>query len=218
RNEGQAHAHIKFLSHGRGYGLFLTSTEALLSLSKQNRPASTKDAVSTSEQSCDREDPSSAPHFVRMKVVGANRDVQASGEDKLVGKINYLIGGDPSKWRGNIPTYARVNYTGVYRGIDIIYHGDQGHLEYDFVVAPRANPHRIRLSFAGSDRLELDASGNLIMHVESAELRQPKPTAYQEIGGIRKEVAVRFVVHGRRRVGFEVGPYDARVPLTIDAV
>ena len=55
-NEGQADPRIKFLSHGRGYGLFLTSTEALLSLSRQNKPASTKDAVSTSEQSCDRKE------------------------------------------------------------------------------------------------------------------------------------------------------------------
>src|SRR2546425_9849210 len=218
RNEGQAHAHIKFLSHGRGYGLFLTSSEALLSLSKQNRPASNKDTVSSAEQSCDREDPSSAPHVVRMKVVGANRDVQASGEDKLVGKINYLIGGDPSKWRTDIPAFARVSYIGVYRGIDLIYHGDQGLLEYDFVVAPKANPHTIRLSFAGSDRLELDASGNLIMHVESEELRQPKPTAYQEVGGARKEVSVHFVLHGRSEISFRLGPYDTRVPLTIDPV
>jgi len=217
-NEGQADPRIKFLSHGRGFGLFLTSTEALLSLSKQNGPASTKDAVSTSEQSCNRKDPYSAPHVIRMRVIGAHRNARASGEDELSGKINYLIGDDPSRWRTDISTYARVNYTGIYRGIDLVYHGDQGHLEYDFVVAPKANPHRIRLSFAGSDRLELDASGNLIMHAESEELRQPKPTAYQDVGGIRKEIAVQFVLRGRSDIGFRLGRYNRRIPLTIDPV
>src|SRR5947208_4881865 len=217
-NEGQADPRIKFLSHGLGYGLFLTSTEALLSFSKKVKPGSTKDAVSTSGQPGDRKEPSGPPPVVRMKVVGANTNAQASGEEKLSGKINYLIGEHPSKWRTDIPTYAKVSYTGVYRGIDLVYHGDQGHLEYDFVIAPKANLQKIKLAFTGADWLGLDQSGSLIMRVGSDELRQPKPTAYQEVGGARKEVSVHFVLHGRSEVGFRVGPYDNRVPLTIDPV
>ena len=70
----------------------------------------------------------------------------------MPGKSHYFIGNDPAKWRTNIPTFARVKYEGVYPGMDIVYYGNQGQLEYDFVVAPGADPGLVTLAFEGAEK------------------------------------------------------------------
>src|ERR1035437_6033922 len=136
-NQGQTDSDVKFLSRGGGYSLFLTSTEAVLSLKKsgdiQNRDP--KGAVKPSGE---------AKAVVRMKLIGANTSPQVTGIDELPGKTNYFIGNDPKKWRTNVPTYAKVKYKRVYPGIDLVYYGNQQQLEYDFIVSPGANPNAIR--------------------------------------------------------------------------
>ena len=86
-----------------------------------------------------------------MKLVGANARAKITGLDELPGKSNYFIGNDPMKWRTNVPNYAKVKYQSVYPGIDLVYYGNQQQLEYDFVVAPGANPRAIRFEIAGAD-------------------------------------------------------------------
>ena len=81
-----------------------------------------------------------------MHLVGANANAPVSGVDELPGKSNYFIGNDPKKWRTNVANYAKVRYQNVYPGIDLVYYGNQGgRLEYDFVVAPGADPSAIKL-------------------------------------------------------------------------
>ena len=101
--------------------------------------------------------------MLRMKLVGADPHVEVTGLDELPGKSNYFIGNDPSKWRTNLPTYAKVKYQHVYPGIDLVYYGNQRHLEYDFVVAPGADPGAIRLAFQGEETLRIDGQGDLVL-------------------------------------------------------
>jgi hypothetical protein len=84
---------------------------------------------------------------LRIQLEHANRNAKVSGIDELEGKSNYFIGNDSAKWRRNIPTYARVKYQEVYSGVDLVYYGNQRQLEYDFVLAPGADPKQIRSVF-----------------------------------------------------------------------
>jgi len=117
-NQGQTNKSVRFLSHGAGYALYLTDREAVLALQKQvgADPARTD--------------------VVRMQVVGANTKAEPTGLNRLPGKSNYLLGDDPALWHTNIPAYSKVRYASVYPGVDLVYHGNQKQLEYDFVVAP----------------------------------------------------------------------------------
>jgi hypothetical protein len=84
---------------------------------------------------------------VRIGLRGANPAVTATAGEPLAGKVNYFVGNDPAKWRRSIPTFKQVRYDQVYRGIDLVYHGEQGRLEYDFVVAlggPRSRERQRR--------------------------------------------------------------------------
>jgi uncharacterized protein (TIGR03437 family) len=133
--------------------------------------------------------------------------------------VNYFVGSNPSAWRTDIPTYGRVRYPGVYPGIDVVYYGNQGKLEYDFVLAPNSDSSRIRLAITGGGRLSVDREGILQMSGTPGLLRQEKPIAYQtEPDGGRMIVDCRYVVSGAGEVGFRLGAYDRSRSLTIDPV
>jgi hypothetical protein len=197
-NRGQTHKDVRFLSRGAGYSLYLTAGEAVLVLSK---PGADAKRVA-----------------LRMSLVGTARNPVVTGLDELPGKANYFIGKDRSKWRTNVPTYAKVQYQNVYPGIDLVYYGNQRQLEYDFVVAPGADPKKIVLGFKGADKLKIDAGGDLVLRMAGSDIRQHKPVVYQDIDGVRHEIAGNYVRKGANRVGFKLAAYDATRPLVIDPV
>ncbi len=196
RNEGQADPSIEFLSRGRGYSLALSPTEAALQL----RGAKSESAT------------------VRWQVVGGNRQARISGESLLPGKTNYFIGNDPKQWHTGMANYAKVRYASVYPGIDLVYHGNQRQVEYDFVVAPKANPKQIRLAFDGIDSMRIGNDGELILATAHGDLVQPRPFVYQERDGKRSQVQGRYALLGKNEVGFTLGRYDRTRPLVIDPV
>jgi hypothetical protein len=151
-----------------------------------------------------------------MKLAGANARAGVTGADALPGKSNYFIGSDPSQWRTNVPTYGAVKYAAVYPGIDLVYHGNQRLLEYDFLVAPGADPRAIGIRFQGARKLTVNGDGALVIGFGGSEVIEPAPVVYQEVGGRRQTVAGRYVLRGKGRVGFGVATYDRRRPLVID--
>lgn len=207
-NLGQTDAQVQFLSRGNGYSLFLTGNEAVLQLQH-----------STGEEDEDGFGFSSAVgDVVRMEVVGAREGVQAVGRDTLAGRVNYFLGNDPSQWRTDLPTFGAVEYSDIYDGIDLVYYGSQRQLEFDFVVAPGANPNAIALRFTGAEHLSLDEGGNLVLDTNGGQVVQQKPILYQEVNGVRQEIAGSFVLQGEGRVSFAVGEYDTQHTLVIDPV
>jgi hypothetical protein len=207
-NRGQTDAQVKFLSRGAGYTLFLTPSKAVLVLTRQE-PGDTESG---------KRERRTDGAVVSMAFVGANGGPHVSGREQLPGKVNYFIGNNPRKWRTNIATYAKVLYRDLYPGIDLVYHGRQGQLEYDLVIRPGADLRNIVLEFRGAERLEVDARGDLVMHTEMGAIRQRKPVVYQEINGARREIVGSYAVKGKHRVGFKVAAYDATRPLVIDPV
>lgn len=137
--------------------------------------------------------------------------------ETLPGRVNYYRGADAGQWRTDIPTFARVRYQGVYPGVDVVVYGNRRRLEYDFVVAPGADPDRIRVRVEGADSLTLDAAGDLLIRRGSRTVVQHAPVIYQERDGRREAVAGRYAVRGRD-VTFALGPYDRTRPLVIDPV
>jgi hypothetical protein len=155
---------------------------------------------------------------LRSRFVGANPEPQVIGLDALAGTSNYFIGSDPSQWHTGIATYGRVEYQNLYPGVDLVYYGDQRQLEYDYVVAPEADPGVIKLAIDGAESMALDGQGDLVLHASGGDVLEHAPVVYQEVGGIRQPVSGRFVLGGDGQVGFAVGAYDPSLPLVIDPV
>ncbi len=189
-NYGQADASVKYLSRGRRHTVFLTAGEAVLA------PA--------------------GGSAIRLKLIGARADAPVEGLQQLSGKSNYFVGQDRRKWRSGIPNYARIVYRKVYPGIDLVYYGKNGELEYDFIVAPDGDPTRIRLAFEGIDGLKHDAEGNLVLRAGGNQVVQRLPRIYQEVDGRKRTIAGKYKLLARNEVGFELGPFDRAQPLVID--
>lgn len=192
-NFGQSAAGVKYLSRGNGYGIFLDETGATLVLT---------DVRDRSEKKSKR-----SASAIRMNLLGANPG-DGSGEAELQSRSNYFIGNDTKKWRTNIPNYEKVRFKGVYDRIDVVYYGNQRRLEYDFVVAPEADPTSIKLSFAGAKSVNVDPdSGDLLLETDIGTVRQHKPIAYQRIDGERVDVISAYV-KSDEGIGFLLGDYD----------
>jgi hypothetical protein len=193
-NAGRTDRRVDFLAHSvAGGNLYLTSREAVLSL-----PQGKNDS-----------------RALRLGFPGADPDAEARGLEGLLGKANSFIGDDPSKWRSGIPTYGRVRYSAIYPGIDVDFYGNQRDLEYDLRVAPHTDPGRIAIELSGADSVRLGQSGDLVIEVGRATVRQRAPIAYQRVGGEREPVAAAFDLAGST-VSFDLGPYDHSRRLVID--
>jgi hypothetical protein len=200
-NRGQADPAVRFTAQGADYSVYLTPREAVLVLDR--KADSPQDAAAVA---------------LRLRLIGSRVSPDIAGLDDLPGDASHLIGEDPLKGRTGAPTYEKVRYGEVYPGIDLIYQSNQQQLEYDFIVAPGADPGRIALDFSGADRIEIDAGGDLLLETAAGTVRQHRPIAWQESGGVRREVGSRYVRRGATRFGLQLDDYDRSLPLTIDPV
>jgi hypothetical protein len=202
-NQGQTDKRVRFLSHGRGYGLFLTADEAVLEVQASGFRIQDSGAVQDSgfrvqdsgariQQLRTTDHGQRTTDVFRLKLVHPNQNAAPSGGHELPGKANYLIGNDSRNWHTNIPTYAEVRYRNIYPGIDLVYYGKQGgKLEYDFIVAPGADPSVIGLDVraglaSGQGRpqgspLRVTRDGDLVLGTQSGQVRILRPVVYQEL-------------------------------------
>ncbi len=199
-NQGQTDPEVRFVARGRGYNLFLTPTEGVLALHKM--PQSTP------------------PAAIRLRLAHANSAPQVSGLDILPGTSNYLLGNDPKQWRTDIPGFGKVKYEGVYPGVDLVYYGDQRQLEYDFVVAPGADPRAIRINVRSASSIRMNVVGDLVLRAGEDEVRMHKPVIYQQGPTDKYQVEGRYVLtqkkNGDYEISFEIASYDTTRALIID--
>ena len=153
-----------------------------------------------------------------MRMIGASAGASVVGVARRAGIVNHLVGRDPATWRTGLPTFAQVRVVEAYPGIDVVYYGTGGDLEYDFVIAPGARVESIALDLAGADALSIDARGDLVVRVGGAALVMRRPVVYQESPDGRRRIDGRYVLRPGRRVGFRVGVYDRQWPLVVDPV
>jgi hypothetical protein len=197
-NRGQWPAAVRFVARDGEATLFLTADEAVWRL----------------------DDPISGPAVLRLRWLGANRHPVIFGAEPLPRRVNYVRSSAPRGWFADVPLHARVAYRDLYPGIDLVFHDERGNLEYDLLVAPGVDPRLIRLGFDGAEQAEIDASGRLLLRFATAAIIQPPPVAYQDTPAGRRLVSARYHVRDEEarhvEVAFELGDYDAAVPLVID--
>jgi hypothetical protein len=201
---GQAAPNVLYTARASGYSVLLTSNKALLTLTRHANPSTGEDAQT--QQST-----------VSISLAGASTKPKTRPLSRMDSTSNYFIGDNPKHWHIGVPNYATVSIDGVYPGIDMVYHGDNHRLEYDFVVAPGSDPNRIGLSIEGAERVRID-SGDLVIETPAGSIRQLLPLAYQETTGARQEVACSYQLIGSHRVHLVLGPYDQSRQLVIDPV
>jgi Beta-propeller repeat len=217
RNTGQTDERVKFLARGSGYTVFFTQQSATLRLDAPLQHGS--NAAATDKPShTSIASKSTRTAVVTLSLDHANRQPDMQGLQPQSGRSNYFIGKDPAQWHSDVPQFGRVQYRGVYPGIDLVYYGNQGRLESDYVVAPGADPRQIVLRIGGAAQLKLNSNGELLVPTSAGELSLHRPVAYQETSNGRREIAANYVPSGAQSFRIKVGPYDSDQPLIIDPV
>ncbi len=203
-----------FLARGCNYQFLLAPTEAQIVLCRSTNGVS-QARGRFQEFTGGR---AGEARLVRMQFVGASARAMIQGVAELPGKVNYLLGNEPARWRTGVATYAHVRVEGLYPGVDLEYYGNQRQLEYDFAIAPGVDPAAIAIHFAGVDKVAIDASGELVLSLGEGEVRQHPPVIYQVVNGARQQIAGGYRLREGATVAFSVGQYDSRLPLVIDPV
>ncbi|MBI5233711.1 MAG: SBBP repeat-containing protein, partial [Deltaproteobacteria bacterium] len=216
KNDGQVDKKVEFYEKGSGHATYFTKEGVYLSLrgTVPDLRAERSGAVE-----------SGLSPIVKLSFIGANENPEIIALDEQAGKVNYLIGNDPSKWRSNIPTFSSVLYKDVYNGIDIKFYGRPAplgagtpkQLEYDIIVSPGADPNVVKFSYDGIEDLKVTDNGDLEIALKEGKILQKKPYIYQEIDSKRKEVVAGFVIEDNS-YSFSLASYNATKPLVIDPV
>jgi hypothetical protein len=221
-NQGQTAKEVRYVSHGGGFELFLTSQEAVVALRPSDQlDFSPRHRFATLRALRDARRnvrPMGQMTVLRLQLEGANPRPEIAGTDLLPGRVNYFIGNDPKKWHTDVRAYAKVKYAGVYPGVDLIFYGNKGRLEYDFVVAPGAHPGAIALNVNGARKMHINSHGDVVVAVPGGEVELQKPVIYQQVKGERREVAGSYAISNNHRVTFSVPSYDRSEPLVLDPV
>jgi hypothetical protein len=196
-NQGQVDRQVRFLAHMGKSAVFLTPTEAVLAMYSQDgkKPAESD---------------------LRIQWVGGNTNAALAAEQGLPGKVNYLLGKNPADWHTDLPTYARVRYTNIYKGVDAVFYGKQGEIEYDLLLAAGADLRQIRFAFEGAKSMKVAGNGDLVLQLKDGEVRQRLPKVYQEADGKQHVLAAHYVIGRDQTVGFAVSGIDRQRGLVID--
>ncbi|MFC2171039.1 SBBP repeat-containing protein [Acidobacteriota bacterium] len=193
-NRGQADSQVRFMARSSGLILFLTQEGAVFSPDNPEAPV------------------------LRMRFPGSDPEAKIVGQEELSGRTNYFKGRDPKKWLTGVPAYRKVMYKGIYPGVDVVFYGHDGTLEYDFVLAPGADPGSVRIAFDGQDTIKTTDEGNLVLSVPGGALQSRHPEIYQLVDGKKQLVQGRYVRKGKNLFGFQVASYDAGNSLVIDPI
>ena len=208
-NRGQFDARPDYRVRGAGYALFLSSSGPVLRLGA----AGLADGV------------------LRIELSGASPQ-RHEARSHLPGTSHYLRLDQPDAPAHSAEHYAEVVYRQAWPGIDLVYYGVEGRLEYDFVLAPGADPGRLALRLDGADAIELAPDGALRIALGGHRFEQRAPVAFQypeadpsqdptrlRLGSERRvQVPARYRIEGTNRVAIEVGDHDPTLPLIVDPV
>ena len=238
-NRGQADSRFKFISRGLAYTLLLGERETLIVLSETRNevepiieakdeqtagselvkfsPSLSDDARAMASGKYSQKPSALKPKTVRMELINSNPDPVVSGLDELSMRASYYVG-KGERWATQARSFEQIEYKNIYDGIDLVYYGNQSELEYDFKVAPGADPKTVGLRFVGADDLRVERDGSLLVRIDDEEIRQHKPLVYQESFGVRTMVSADYLLKRGGAVGFRIGEYDPGLPLVIDPV
>lgn len=214
-NQGQWPDSVLFRSDADGAAVWFTTSGMIYQLFREKSP----DKALPAKPAELKQTPEIESRLVKASFIGANRHPVVTGERLIDYKCNYFLGNDTSRWRTDVPNYESITYTNLYDGVNLRFHGENGKLEYDFIITPGADLSRIAIAYEGARYISLNADGNLIIETDWGSFVEKAPYIYQESDGKRAEVSGAFELRGQNSFGFKLsGSYDSSRRLIIDPV
>jgi hypothetical protein len=226
KNEGQFDSSVKFSALDKNANFFFTSTGPTILLSRETVESKKRRKSSKTNSFTDNKyEKNIKKEFcsIKLNIIGANKDPEIIGEEKLPWNNNYFMGNDPAKWQKNVPNFSKIRLKSIYENIDLVYYFEKNSLKYDFYIYPGADPEKIRLQFDTGDinfgkRLEIDDKGDLQINTPFGYLIEKRPICYQIIDGEQIEINAGFKIidNDKNIFSFELGERNTDYPVVID--
>lgn len=219
-NVGQWSEEVRYRADGAGVTVWFTDDgvySAFYSNQPPRRPLPGRDSIPGG---------ASGPNdrqidylMVKTSFVGAEPSLKVGSQGEVASLVHYYIGENPSNWSLNVPAYRSVVLQEVYPGITLSYYGNRQSLEYDFLIAPGADPSVIQLRYDGVESLRIDDSGNLVVTTDWGDIIEKAPVVSQKVGNIVRDIPAAFDLRSDNSFGFKLeGEYHRDLPLVIDPV
>ena len=221
-NAGQKDNRVQFSAHGQGFALFLTKDSMVFDFVRKIEDEAD---IGQKKASPDHHDPHKREKPVKfqhealyIEFLDINKNIEVVGEDMLSGKSNYFIGNNPDKWHTDINHFTKIRYKNIYPGIDLLYYSKDGQIEYDFILAPGADPEQIKLHYKGAKSLDTDEQGNLLIEMDFGIVSHKAPVIYQENVKKRQTITGSYEIFEENHISFNIENYDQSKALIIDPV
>jgi hypothetical protein len=197
-NRGQASPAVRYLARTPGAILAFTERELLLVTAHPGARAHNVVRVSWEDH-------------------GQTRPCVYEPLEPLMARSNYYLGPRPEAWVRDVPNYEKLVCRGSLGAAELWFYGNQGRLEFDFMMARGWSGGALRLRIRGAERVDLDRAGDLLLKVPGGELRLLRPVVYQGSDRLPPSAA-RYRIEGPERIALTVSGHDRQKPLRIDPV
>lgn len=192
-NAGQADTGVWFQTSSSSGTAFFRSSEIVFVAHAGGQPGSKPGSGVALDVTDHGDVPAPSPHALRVRRLqfdNSNPDVTVTGADPLPGIVNIFRGSVPSKWQTRLPIYAGIIYHGIYPGIDLrIGTGGSG-IEASFLVAPGADPTKIR--WRSTDQPERTSTGRSVMQEANGLFGLTIPAGYSGTQAIALDATSLF--------------------------
>jgi hypothetical protein len=192
-NHGQVDTRASYYVQGRNSAVYFTPASVFFALKSNSKRA-----------------------WVQLELLAANPHPCISSHGHTTTVVSYFRG-PREQWKTGLPAYSGITYHDVWPGIDLEFTGPDGFLKYNFHLRPGADPRHIRFAYRGATRVSLTAEGGVHVTTPAGSFSDQKPLAWQHTPRGPQPVAAAFRLD-RDELRFHLGPYDPRLPLTIDPV
>lgn len=192
--------HLK--NNGISYQLCKTELEEIEDVHKGNYKSKNNE-IKSSETSI---------HRVDISWINTNSNFTTNVDDSALGFSNFYN----TKFQDGIlqvKSYSGVTYKNLYTNIDLHFYSQNGHLKYDYIVAPYTDYTQIKFKISGADTIYIQNNGNLIIKTPLGDISEDSPIVMQN----NKIIAAKWVLEGTV-VSYEIEDYNPKYSLIIDPI
>ncbi len=156
---------------------------------------------------------------LELSFTNANTNLFLEGVSQQEGYHHFFKGDDSLKWQNGVPHYKKLKYNAVWQGVDLEVSASDDGLKMNWLLDSPEHVTSIQLHWEGAERLEIDETGNLLVHHALGTLTDLAPIAYQQINGIVIPVNCVYQLYNDFDIGFKLaGNYSSDAPLVIDPI
>ena len=110
-----------------------------------------------------------------------------------------------------VKNYSEITYQNIYTGIDLKWHGQDGHLKYDYIIAAGADYKQIQFEIEGAESIYINQQGELEIKTLLGLIIEQAPLVIQNTQHLKAKWVIKNNV-----VSYDIKKIDPKQSFIID--